>query len=277
VAPDRLHDLVAHRVGRVERGHRLLEDHGEPVAAQGAQAPLGLGQEIPALEAHGARHLRPALRQEAHDGEGGDALAAAGFADDAEGSPALDGEADAVHRHRAPPVAARKGDAQVLDLKKGTGAHSGVPAALAGAAAACAAAMDSAMRRSISARSVIAGRVRLGGHELAVVQEALVGDPLQPGELGERVRVVVDADVEERVLLLVVDEHRGRLPAALVAARLLAGLERRKEAARTGGGRTRTRRPAPSPGSRRRPASMLPATEKFGRTRCPNQGTHSRP
>jgi len=31
---DRLDDLVAHRVDRVERGHRLLEDHAEIVAAE---------------------------------------------------------------------------------------------------------------------------------------------------------------------------------------------------------------------------------------------------
>ena len=119
------------------------------------------------------------------------------------------------------------------------------------------------MRRSISARSVTPAGFASRGHELAVVEEAPAGHHFQAGELGERVGVVVDADVEEGILLLVVDQERRRLPAALVAARLLAGAQRREEAPREGADRAATaRRPPRLRSITAGPASMLPATEK---------------
>ena len=43
VQGEHLGDLLLHRVQRVERGHRFLEDHGDAVAANRAQAPwLGI-------------------------------------------------------------------------------------------------------------------------------------------------------------------------------------------------------------------------------------------
>ena len=46
VQDQRLADLIADAHDRIERGHRLLEDHGEPIAAQLAHLRLGEGQEI---------------------------------------------------------------------------------------------------------------------------------------------------------------------------------------------------------------------------------------
>ena len=99
VAQDGFRDLIADGEHRVERGHRLLEDHRQLVAAQIAQASCRQLQQILALEQHLTAGDAPGrLRHEAHDRERGDALAAARFADDAERAAALEAEVDAVHR-----------------------------------------------------------------------------------------------------------------------------------------------------------------------------------
>ncbi len=54
---DRLDDLVAHRVGGIERRHRFLEDHGEAGAAQVANGVGVEREKIAALEADLAVHL----------------------------------------------------------------------------------------------------------------------------------------------------------------------------------------------------------------------------
>ena len=46
-----LGDLLADRLQRVQRRHRLLEDHADVVAAQGAHLLLGGGQYVDAVEA----------------------------------------------------------------------------------------------------------------------------------------------------------------------------------------------------------------------------------
>src|ERR1700754_2818089 len=79
MAQNDLHDLVADGEARIERGHRLLEDHGEPVAPEITQGVVGDIEKVEAVEADSAGDLGRTLRQEAHDGERGDALAAAGF------------------------------------------------------------------------------------------------------------------------------------------------------------------------------------------------------
>ena len=102
VALDRLDDLVAHRVGGIERGHRLLEDHGEPRAAHVADGVGVEGQKIAALEADLALHRGVLRRQQAHDGKRRHALAAARFADQSQGAAALQRQVDAVDgAHRA--------------------------------------------------------------------------------------------------------------------------------------------------------------------------------
>jgi hypothetical protein len=54
----------------------------------------------------------------------------------------------------------------------------------------------------------------------------LATEPLEAGELGERIDVVVDAQVELRPWIVAVDHERCRLPAALVAAGGLTRLHR---------------------------------------------------
>src|SRR5690606_40429359 len=90
-------DLVPPRVHRVQRGHRLLTDHGALVAANAAHLPLALGQQALALEDDlSARDLARRVGYQAHDAQRSDALAAARLADDAQGLPAVDVETDPV-------------------------------------------------------------------------------------------------------------------------------------------------------------------------------------
>ena len=84
MARQHLADLVADGEARIEGGHRFLEDHGEPVAAQILHLPLGQCAELAPLENHGTRHTRSGFGQQPHDGQRGDALAAAGLTDNAE-------------------------------------------------------------------------------------------------------------------------------------------------------------------------------------------------
>ena len=77
---ENLADLPRDRLQRVERGHRLLEDHGDGGAADRAQAPLAAFQKILALEQGRSRDLR-ARRQQPQDRQRRHRLARARFAD----------------------------------------------------------------------------------------------------------------------------------------------------------------------------------------------------
>jgi len=115
---ERLGDLVADGERRVERGHRLLEDHREPGAPQLAQPRRRQPEQILAFEPHLARDDAPGRRRhEAHDAERGDALAAARFADDAERAAALEAEVDAVHGSHLACVGVEDGG-EAADLKQ---------------------------------------------------------------------------------------------------------------------------------------------------------------
>ena len=61
MAQDGFDDLVADGEARVERGHRLLEDHRQPVAAQVAQRIVGDIEQVKTVEADRAGDLRGAL------------------------------------------------------------------------------------------------------------------------------------------------------------------------------------------------------------------------
>ena len=161
--------------------------------------------QILALEQHLAAGDAPGrLRHEPHDGERGYALAAAGFADDAEGSAALERQIDAVDRVH---LAALGGE---VVRKSRTSSRLLV---------ACNLFFDD---RSVAD----APGTRFARAAFQVGHEALVRLVVEPGELGERIDVVVDTQIEIRILLGRIDEERGRLPSALVAAGRLTGLQR---------------------------------------------------
>ena len=92
----RLGQLRADRQRRVERRHRVLEDHRDLPAAHVLELALGQMHEVAALERDRAARDARGLREQAHDRERRHRLAAAGLADDAERLALLDGEADAV-------------------------------------------------------------------------------------------------------------------------------------------------------------------------------------
>lgn len=92
------HKLVTDGVGRVERGHRLLEDHGDAVSAQVAHDPIAGLQEVDVVIADLVRRAFDRLAQKAHHRERGQRLARAAFADDRQRLAALHLEVDAAHR-----------------------------------------------------------------------------------------------------------------------------------------------------------------------------------
>ena len=111
VEPDGFYELVADGVDGAEGGHGLLEDVAYLGAAYRAHLPAA------GLQGGQVDHLVGALAVEYlavhyaswpaeghHDGEGGDALAAAALADDAEGLPLVQVEADPVHGDHVPLV-----------------------------------------------------------------------------------------------------------------------------------------------------------------------------
>ncbi len=112
-----LADLPADRHHRIERGHRLLEDHGDLLAADQAHGGSVEPHEVHAVEAHRTAH-DPARRigDEAHERERRHALAAAGFADDGQRFTALERERHAVHRLHQP-VARVEVGLEVLNLE----------------------------------------------------------------------------------------------------------------------------------------------------------------
>src|SRR5665213_539724 len=129
MAQDGLDDLLADGEARIERGHWLLEDHRQPVAAQIAQGFVGHVKQVEPVEADRAFDLGRMFRQQTHDGERGHALAAAGFADEAERRAVGYRKIDAVDRMRNAAVVAVEGDPKALDLDQRSIRH--FPSAIA--------------------------------------------------------------------------------------------------------------------------------------------------
>ena len=107
VQPDGLDDLVADRVKGAKGGHRLLEDQRDLPAADAAHlSAIGfepgqvdlVGLAVPVLATQPNRTFldAPILFNDAQDRAGGDALAAAAFADDAKRLAGIDIEASAI-------------------------------------------------------------------------------------------------------------------------------------------------------------------------------------
>src|SRR5579864_1067007 len=150
VAENGFDDLVADREARIKGGHRLLEDHGKPIAAQVASDLFGHVQQIESVEMDRSRHFSRLFRQQAHDRERRDALAASGFADKSQRGALGNREIDGVDRMGGTAIVAMKGDAKIADIDQRRVGHDSF-------------AVAAAMSASIAARSVIpAGFFRLG-------------------------------------------------------------------------------------------------------------------
>ena len=102
VSIEHLADLLADLHHRVQRGHRLLEDHADALAPNGAQLVLGQGQQVAAFEqdATGHRcHMRPG--QEAHHRVGDHRLARARLTNHAQRLAGGNFQVDTLDRQRA--------------------------------------------------------------------------------------------------------------------------------------------------------------------------------
>ena len=119
VDEQRLHDLQADAQHGVERGHRLLEDHGDLPAAQLPHLLLGEGEQLPAIEADVALDACGARRQQSHRRQCGHGFARAGLSDDGHHLARIDGIAQPLDgAHRA--VRGHELHVQVVDLDDGT-------------------------------------------------------------------------------------------------------------------------------------------------------------
>src|SRR5262245_40138532 len=98
VQTDRLADLIAHSKHRIERGHRLLKNHGNLVAANFAHLLVAKLEEIvPAITNLAADDLSRRRWDQSHNRKRRDALATTGLADESEGFPFRDVKTDAVN------------------------------------------------------------------------------------------------------------------------------------------------------------------------------------
>ena len=119
MAAEHLDHLAADGEHRVERRHRVLEDHRDLAAADPLDRRRGVAvDERLALPAHVAADDPAGQLDHPEQGLGGDALARAGLADEAEGLAPADREADVADGvHGAPP--GDEVDLQVVDLEHG--------------------------------------------------------------------------------------------------------------------------------------------------------------
>src|SRR5690606_23549696 len=113
-----LADLLLDRVERVERGHRLLEDHGDVVAANPAEICLvpveqvfSLEQDLPGWMTCGG------IGKQLEDRKRGNRLARSGLTDQRNRLSLADLERDAIDRQRLL-LALRKGDGKLVDAEE---------------------------------------------------------------------------------------------------------------------------------------------------------------
>ena len=103
VLDERLGDLALDLHHRVERGHRVLEDHRHLGAPDVAHLVLRVADDVGALVVDVAFAHDVLAGEQSHDRPGQDGLARAGLADDAEGPPPVELDRHAVDgAHRAP-------------------------------------------------------------------------------------------------------------------------------------------------------------------------------
>jgi hypothetical protein len=104
-------DLVAHRVQRVERRHRLLEDHADAAAADAAHRTFAQTHQVLAVEADLAGRVRRV--DQPQDRQRRDRLARSGLAHQRELLAGGDGERDVVDDGRR-----AEADRQVADVEQ---------------------------------------------------------------------------------------------------------------------------------------------------------------
>ena len=93
---DRLHQLMSDRIGRIQRGHGILEDDRDLVAANGLHDGFIRADELLPVKLDGTGYDLAGCGKNLHDGIRGDGFARAGLADDAEHLAAVEVEGYAV-------------------------------------------------------------------------------------------------------------------------------------------------------------------------------------
>ena len=93
----RFHHLLADRKDRIERGHRLLENHRDVAAALLAHLLFGKLEQVLSFKQDLPLGDPAGLGEQAHDRERRDRLAAAGFPDHGDDLAAIDRIGDAFH------------------------------------------------------------------------------------------------------------------------------------------------------------------------------------
>src|SRR5262249_1397808 len=266
VADEGLCNLLADRIGRIERRHRFLEDHRQPIAAHVGHLAIGQAEQIGAIKVNSARHLGRALGQQSHDRQRGDALAAPGFADKAQGLSAPHRQIDAINRMRRPPAIVVKDDLEIFDFEERTsGAHNEPSTARA-----LAISLSTTSRSVTPTRSRRLGRIRMkctkrsrltlsrrsssaSGSRWSSTRRSRSGQSWSP-------QITSAADCFPRL----------SPPAASPA--LIAAISRRVNES------VAFRSYAAAVSSMTlAPASMLPATEKLSPARCPHQSMQAFP
>ena len=117
---DRLDQLPADRVQRIERGQRVLEDGADRAAAHLAHLLVGQVVDAPAVEADLAAGDAPRRVEQADDRRAGQRLAGARLADDAEDLAGRDLERDVVERDQRP-AARGELDPEMANVKQRVG------------------------------------------------------------------------------------------------------------------------------------------------------------
>src|SRR5262245_2429863 len=113
MASKRLLQLIPDAVSGVEGGHRLLKDHGHPVAADVRHGALGYAREVLSFQVPACGRSFGVSGQKTHNSECSQRLTASRFADDAQGLTAVDVKGDALDGTEAA-GGDGQGDAQVF-------------------------------------------------------------------------------------------------------------------------------------------------------------------
>src|SRR5699024_2118302 len=101
---------------RVQRHHRILEDHGNVAAANLLPILLGVVGQIPALVEYPPAGDATRRVDQAEDGETRDGLAGTAFTDQAQNFATIHVEADAIHGGKRPGASEEVG-LEILYLK----------------------------------------------------------------------------------------------------------------------------------------------------------------
>src|SRR6478609_7877476 len=114
---EHLRELLLHPQVRIQAGQRILKNHADLIPSHITQSGGGRAHELTVAQANTTRHAPSGLLVQAEDRETGDALAAAGFTDQADHFTGANVEAHVIDgAHRA--FARHEGDGQIANAQE---------------------------------------------------------------------------------------------------------------------------------------------------------------